>query len=658
MRKADVYERIPAGSSSMHPSPKMRGHTLAFIATSFCFLTFSRLLFCVWQWPRVHAAGGVWPVLKGGLRIDAVQIAILSGVPLLLGPWLGHYPLASTITVGWLLLAWFLLVLLEASTPQFILEYDTRPNRLYVEYLKHPKEVFGMLWKGYKLVISGALMLIALLMWAGYLLFGQTQIDSPLLWWQRILYTLIAAPLLFLAIRGTLSHRPINPSTVAYCGDGMLNTLPLNSLYSVLYAVYSIKNERSASDVYGKLPDEEVSAEVNLQAGITPSSREIPSLHVQNPTCMRSTPLNLVMIVEESLGAQYVKNLGGSGLTPCIDELAHKAWNFKRAYATGTRSVRGLEALIAGFPPTISDAALRLSGAQRNFFTLAQALKPHGYRSRFIYGGEAHFDNMKSFFLGNGFDELHDLATFHAPAFVGTWGASDEDMFNKLDVLLSNPPDHPTFTLAFSVSNHSPWEYPAGRIEVDGDPATVENTVRYADWALGQFFKKASKSDYWKDTIFLIVADHDSRVFGANLIPLRHFHIPALILGADVHPKQDDRIISQIDLPTTLLSLIGIRSEHPMIGRDLTKVECNRAMMQYGDNYGYLKGNTLLVLEPHRAPSQYQYAAPASYIPQGVDGPLLKEALSHALWPTWAYKNHYYTLPQLRPTLPTAQSLS
>src|SRR3546814_2667652 len=92
---------------------------------------------------------------------------------------------------------------------------------------------------------------------------------------------------------------------------------------------------------------------------------------------------------------------------------------------------------------------------------------------------------MKSFFLGNGFDDLYDLHTFKNPAFVGTWGASDEDMFNTVHDLLSAPPDQPTFTLAFSVSNHSPWEYPSGRIVPDGNPATVENTVRYADWAIG-----------------------------------------------------------------------------------------------------------------------------------------------------------------------------
>lgn len=633
----------------------MRTHTLTFIAASFCLLTLSRLLLSAWQWRRVQAAGGLWPIIRGGLRMDAAQIAMLAGVPAVLGPWLGHYAIADAITVAWLLCAWFLLVLLEASTPQFINEYDTRPNRLYFEYLKHPREVSGMLWKGYKRVVLGSILLIALLLWTGFLLFGGIRADDPLPVWRQAAYTAVAAPLVFLAIRGTLGHRPINPSTVAYCGDGMLNTLPLNSLYNVLYAIYSLKNERSAAQVYGTLPPEEIQREVNGRAGIVGTDPAIPSLHVQEPAHRRTRPLNLVMIVEESLGAQYVKQLGGLGLTPCIDALMRESWNFTRAYATGTRSVRGLEALVAGFPPTLSDAALRLSGAQRHFFTLAQALRLHGYRSRFIYGGEAHFDNMKSFFLGNGFDELHDIHSFDNPAFIGTWGASDEDMFDKLHTLLRDPPDQPTFTLAFSVSNHSPWEYPEGRIDGDGDPATAENTVRYADWALGRFFAQAKTEAYWENTVFLVAADHDSRVFGASLVPLRHFHIPAFILGADIAARRDDRLISQIDLPPTLLSLIGVRCEHPMIGHDLTRESGGgRAMMQYGEHYGYLRNDELLVLAPHRAPTQYRYSAPDTYAPTNVDAALFKEALSHVLWPTAVYRHGGYTLPQLRSAPPPA----
>ncbi|MYN13283.1 sulfatase-like hydrolase/transferase [Pusillimonas sp. TS35] len=626
----------------------MRDLTLTFIVVCFTLLTASRLLLALWQWERVKQAGGLRPIMLGGLRIDANLIATLAGIPLMLSPWLGGYQPAINIAEAWFILAWLLIIVPEVSTPQFIDEYDTRPNRLYVEYLKHPREVFGMLWKGYKAALLGGILGIIALTWLIKWLLAPTAPDVPMVWWQGILFSLVAAVVVFLAIRGTLKHRPINPSTVAYCNDSMLNTLPLNSLYSVAYAIYSMKNERSATRVYGSMDETEIISIVRAGAGLPQGPADIPTLHRQTAFRRTERPLNLVMIVEESLGAQYVANLGGAGYTPRLDTLAAQSWNFTRCYATGTRSVRGLEAVSAGFPPTISDAVLRLSGAQRDFFTLAQLLKPQGFRSHFIYGGEAHFDNMKNFFLGNGFDMVHDLPSFQSPKFVGTWGASDEDMFDKLHQLLLDNASQPTFTLAFSVSNHSPWEYPDGRIQPVGDPRTVENTVRYADWAIGQFFEQAKQSPYWDNTVFLIVADHDSRVGGATLVPMRHFHIPAVILGGSIEPRRDDRLISQIDLPVTLLSLMGIDSEHPMIGHDLTGQGGGRVMMQYQDNYGYMKGDQLLVLEPNRPATQLRYTAPQTYDPMPVDAALAREALAHVLWPHWAYGKQAYTLPHLR----------
>lgn len=631
----------------------MRALIYTFIPAALLMLMSFRLAFMLWQWPRVRQVKGFWPVLFGGLRIDLLMVAAMVAPVALIAPWIGHWPVAVHVSALWFTFCWFLLVLLEVSTPQFIIEYDTRPNRLYLDYLKHPQEVLGMLWKGYKLMIALALLALAAIVWGGWSLFANISPDASMGLWWRPLWMLIAAALCTLAIRGTLAHRPINPSTVAWCGDSMVNTLALNSLYNVAYALYSMKNERSAEDVYGHMPYEEMQSIVLQQAGIQENPGPFPSLHQQYAKHKHKRPLNLVLIVQESMGAQYVGALNGAGYTPEFDKLSTQGWHFRQAYATGTRSVRGLEAVSAGFPPTLADAVVRLPGSQSQFFTLAQLLKQHDYRSRFIYGGESHFDNMKSFFLGNGFDEIHDLPSFQSPVFVGTWGASDEDMFNKLHQLLEHDGEQATLTLAFSVSNHSPWEYPAGRISVEDDPATVKNTVRYADWAIGDFFRKAQQSSYWENTVFLIVADHDSRVGGASLVPVRHFHIPALILGATIPAAQDDRIISQIDLPPTLLSLIGIDGLHPMIGKDL----CNqfaqpedkgRAMMQYNENYGYLKGNQLLVLAPHHAPEQYHYCAPATYTPGPVCPELANEALAHVLWPAWAYQERAYSLPFLQ----------
>ncbi|NOL49990.1 LTA synthase family protein [Pelistega europaea] len=628
----------------------MYAQIFTFFIASLIVLNLSRLGLVCWQFERVKKYR-LAPLFIGGLRIDLATLGKLVIPSLLFAPWLDGNLLAQQINAVWLCVASLCLLIPEVASAQFIMEYDTRPNRLFVDYLKHPQEVVGMLWKGFKTIVIIGTLGVVLLMWGALYLFKApaASLGSTSLLWQIVEF-LVSAAVVTLMIRGTLQHRPINPSTVAYCGDSMVNTLPLNSLYSVYYAVYSIKNERSAKDAYENMDEDKVYQLVNQAAGITPEQNElnIPSWHFQTASQTYQRPKNIVLIVQESLGAQYIGGLGGQNLSPCFDKLMQEGWAFHRCYATGTRSVRGLEAVSSGFAPTLSDAVLRLTKSQSRFFTLAQLLNPLGYRSSFIYGGESHFDNMRSYFLGNGFKELYDRESFTNPAFEGTWGVSDEDMFAKLHEVLMDDLETPKLSLAFTVTNHTPWEYPAGRIEPVGEPASVENSVRYVDWCIGQFFEKAKQSPYWHNTLFLIVADHDSRVWGDTLVPLRHFHIPALILGAGVEPKADNRIVSQLDLPVTLLSLAGVSASHPMIGQDLTHADAGgRAMMQYNDNYGFLQGDILTVLQPKLPPQQLRYEAPATYVPLESDIALQELARAHAIWPTLMYEKGLYTLPEL-----------
>jgi phosphoglycerol transferase MdoB-like AlkP superfamily enzyme len=470
-----------------------------------------------------------------------------------------------------------------------------------------------------------------------------------------------AAPVLFalcvIGGRSTFDHRAVNPSTVAISTDPMVNDLALNSAYTVLYAVYQEHHELPGGFRYAAMPDDEVLRRV--QEGMSIDARAfgtvaIPTLHRQMASVPRTRPKNLVIVVEESLGAEFVGALGGKPLTPRLDELAREGWWFADMYATGTRSVRGLEALVTGFTPTPAESVIKLGRSQRNFFSIAELLRDQGYETSFIYGGEAQFDNMRRFFMNNGFDFVVDEDDYVHPVFHGSWGVADEDLFARADEEFSKPRQRPFFSLVFTTSNHSPYEYPDGRIEPydRDDPHTVNNAVKYADYALGGFFDRARLRPYWNDTVFLVVADHNSRVFGAKLVPVEHFHIPALILGGGIEPGVYEPVASQIDLPPTLLSLIGVSAEHPMIGHDLTRAEFasgrGRAILQYGDTQAYLEGRMLAVLRKDLPPAVFEYDGGTTLTPARLDPELVATAIAHADWASATYERAQYRLPAAR----------
>jgi phosphoglycerol transferase MdoB-like AlkP superfamily enzyme len=456
-----------------------------------------------------------------------------------------------------------------------------------------------------------------------------------------------------LGIRSSLGHRPANPAMFAITADSMVNSLILNSGYSVTYASYNLMQESKSSDIYGKMPRERILSLTGAK------DSDIPTLTTLIPSQKREKPLNLVIILQESLGATFVESLGGTPVTPNIERLKAQGIWFEQLYATGTRSVRGIEAVTAGFAPTPADSTVKLSKSQKNFFTLAALLEQRGYNTEFIYGGESHFDNMRSFFTGNGFKDIVEQKDYQNPAFVSSWGVSDEDLLNKTheQLLAHHKTGKPFFTLAFSSSNHAPFEFPDGRIELYEQPkGTDNNAVKYADYAIGQFFKKAQNSPYWKDTIFLIVADHDIRVRGVSLVPIERFHIPGLILGADIKPQRFTGMASQIDLPVTLLSLMGISAQHPMTGRDLSSIAADspgRAMMQYNDNFGWMEqtenGNQVVVLRSGKVPAHAVYDAKNKQLKETAppaNARLLEDrALANVLLPDLLYNEQRYRLP-------------
>ena len=629
----------------------------AMLLLGLVILSASRLGLVLWKLERVNATGKLLEILLQGVRVDIIQLCLLAIIPLLLAPFLAHqktFNIWRKFTYFWVILSIVLLVFLEAATPGFIAEYDIRPNRIFVEYLIYPKEVFGMLWRGFKGDIFTGVGFTLLAIWA-MRRFMQPWLNASPTWSNKKVWVIWPLILLLTAfgIRSSLGHRPANPALFAISQDSMVNSLVLNSAYSVFYAVYGLQHESKSSDIYGKMPKAELFKLTSAQ------DTDIPTLKTLTPSIKRDKPLNLVIILQESLGATFVESLGGVPVTPNLEKLKQQGIWLEQLYATGTRSVRGIEAVTAGFQPTPADSTVKLSLSQKNFFTLAALLGKQGYSTEFIYGGESHFDNMRGFFMGNGFQQIIEEKDFKNPVFVSSWGVSDEDLLNKThdQLLAHHASGKPFFTLAFSSSNHAPFEFPDGRIELYEQPkGTDNNAVKYADYAMGEFFKKAQASAYWKETVFLIVADHDIRVRGDTLVPIEHFHIPGLILGADIKPKKITSITSQIDLPVTVLSLMGISAQHPMTGRDLSSEPADylgRAMMQYNFNFAWMEqtrdANSVVVLREDKPAAFGVYDAKNKKLNVAAPPTNAKEieqrALANSLLPALLYSEQRYRLP-------------
>lgn len=629
----------------------------------FCILALavvsvSRIGLGLWQIERVVAVSGWTHLLTQGLRVDFATLAwFWGGAALATALFAGDHLVGRVWTYVlrvWLTVGLWLMLFLEASTPAFIEEYGIRPNRLYVEYLIYPKEVLSMLWAGrpFELIFSTLLTIVAL--WGGWKLSKRVTADINYpKWYWRPLMALGCIVLTLAFARSTLGHRPLNPAMVAFSEDPLVNSLVVNSAYSLVFAIKQMGDEADASKVYGKLSEAEVIAQIRADSGRPLSaftSDTLPSLSF-NQASYQGKPKNLVIILQESLGARFVGSLGGMPLTPNIDALSAQGWYFDNLYATGTRSVRGIEAVTTGFTPTPARSVVKLGKSQTGFFTIAELLKNHGYTTQFIYGGESHFDNMRSFFLGNGFTDIIEEKDYLSPAFVGSWGVSDEDLMRKAnsEFVRLHAEGKPFFSLVFSSSNHDPFEFPDDRIELYEQPKqTRNNAAKYADYAVGEFFKLAQHADYWKDTLFLVVADHDSRVGGADLVPVSLFRIPGLILGDNVQVKRDHRIVSQIDLAPTLLSLMGISDSYPMLGRDLTQVSDDwpgRALMQYDKNFAFMQGKDVVILQPEKAAQGFVYnEAQQMLTPLAQSPELEKKALSWALWGSLAYQKGFYRL--------------
>jgi phosphoglycerol transferase MdoB-like AlkP superfamily enzyme len=480
----------------------------------------------------------------------------------------------------------------------FFEEFKSRFNTVAVDYLIYPQEVFVNIWESYHVgwILLLCVFLAALWIWAARQLFAPmwlNAIGARSKWGALAVVCLaIAATTPLVALKGT--HVGNNRT---------LNEIANNGGLSFVYAARTRHLDYAA--FYKTLPSAEAYSRARRLLSIPGSSyAETGDSILRNVAGDTNRPrLNVVILLQESLGSEFWGCLGRTNtLTPRMDQLAtEEGILFTNIYASGNRTVRGMEGVLSSFPPLPGDSIVKRNLSD-NVETIARILKRDGYATEFIYGGRGFFDGMRSFAVRNGYDRFIEQKDFVHPTFKTIWGVCDDDLMRRSveELKTLNDAGKPFFATVLSVSNHKPYTFPKGRIPENPDRKKREFAVKYADFALGEFFALARKEAFWTNTVFAVVADHGARVYGSQSIPIASYEIPLVVLGpAAVGRAQRVGVLGcSLDVAPTLLGLVGRPYQTLFFGRDLLRIPANegRAFLNHNRDIGMLFNDRLAVL--------------------------------------------------------------
>lgn len=369
----------------------------------------------------------------------------------------------------------------------------------------------------------------------------------------KVSLSILLLSTLFLAIRGGWQLTPINQSMSYFSAEPTLNHAAVNTQWNL---IQDILNNKLGNENPYKYFNEKRSKEIVASLYKKPNE---PTLQVIN-----SDRPNIVLIILESFTARFVEDLGGEkGVSPNFKNLASEGILFEKIYAASGRTDKGVVATLSAFPSQAIRSIMKQNDKQERLPAISQEFVENGYSSSFYYGGESEFFNMKSYILSHGYQKLIDKHSFSTKNMNSKWGAYDGKVFSK-NLSDLDQEKKPFFSTILTLTNHEPFELPSeSHFRGDDVDSKFRSTSFYTDSCLGAYINAAKQKSWYKNTLFVIIADHGHRIPG-NLKehdPDR-YRIPLLFFGEVIKPEFRGTRISktgnQTDLVATLLNQVNI----------------------------------------------------------------------------------------------------
>jgi phosphoglycerol transferase MdoB-like AlkP superfamily enzyme len=586
----------------------------------------------------------------------AILISAIYSLYLLLLPQKWNNSRANRIiTYAGFSLVLFLVLFSFFAEFTFWQEFESRFNFIAVDYLIYTYEVIHNINESYPLplLIGGMLSLegvILFLFTRGKIFADSFQSNTAFL--KRLLVTssvLLTACLYLFFVRNDQAETSNNRYH---------NELSKAGIYS-FFAAYK-NNEISYDHFYQLIDNNE--AFLLTKNGLAESGvyfngpvNSIRRMIRSNSAIARP---NVIMITIESFSADFMTAFGNKQqITPFLDSLAKENVLFTNMYATGTRTIRGMEALSLSIPPTPGSSIVRRPG-NSNLFTVGTIFKNEGYDRTFLYGGDGYFDNMNQYFGSNGFDVTdrgrkiavgdsyetkRTIIRDSLVHFENAWGICDEDLYDAVinDADEKYSKHHPFYQFVMTTSNHRPYTYPAGKIDIPSGSGR-EGAVKYTDYAISQFFRKIKNKPWYQSTVVILVADHCASSAGKDEIDISKYHIPCLVANLPGKPKgKIEKMCSQIDLYPTIFNLFGWKYESNFFGENVLGNDyVPRITLGTYQQLAYLRHDSLVVLGPRQSSETFIYSvANNQQVPKKLPPYIIKNAIAQYQTAYYLFKN-------------------
>ena len=508
-----------------------------------------------------------------GLRLDASAAAYLCLLPFLLfigSCFLPRFPLRALVGAYSAAIG-VVLALLVTADLELYRTWGFRLDDTPFQYLSSPREMAASAAGAPLLQLGGALLA---LLGGGWGLYKAVVGRLPPLpeWFGRgraALAGLLYAALLVVPLRGGTQQIPVNQSDVYFSRIAFANHAAINAPWNLMSALLLRADEQPARAF---MPD---STARRLVAGLYPGAVGAPAPPDSTVSYLAEPRPNVLFIILESFTAKLVGSVGGErGVTPTLDSLARTGILFNQVYAAGDRSQKGLVSLLSGYPNQPTTSIIKYPRKNEQLPHLCRSLEAAGYSSRYYYGGELAFANMKSYLQTAGYEHLTERSDFSIAEQNSKWGAHDGVLFDRLLGDL-NRQRQPFFVTAFTLSSHEPFEVPmSAKFRGPREEDLFRNSVYYTDYTLGKFLRAAKKQPWYAHTLLVLVADHGHQLPGnsSNQSPDK-FHIPLVLAGGALRPGARGRVVrtigSQTDVAATLLRQLNLPAGAFPWSRDL-----------------------------------------------------------------------------------------